>query len=424
MKLLFCLLSLILTTLLYSQGRIIMNNDAYINMSGGTAATPVYIVVDNPNGNAITTSGTGGNLISENEYNKIRWNIGASTGTFTIPYTTGTGTNVKMPLTYQITGAGSGGSHIDFSTYPTTIANTPYPSMVTNVLDQNTETADNSPYILDRFWIIDAMNYSTRPTVTMQIGYDPAETAGNIVAPGAMFAQRFNSNTNSWTGGGPGLILTFGSDNAGAQTIENIVVSSSEMFEAWSIFDNTNPLPVELTHFSAECMSDYVELNWRTASELNASHFNVEKSIDGSNWEVITTSQAQGTTSNTTNYSFRDYNPKGTVAYYRLVQFDFDGQYQVFDAQSVAPCSGNELSIEVLNMPDNKFQVKITSPDKQFFQMNLTSISGQTVRETEELDIVEGDNVFLFDGSTLSPGIYMVSVFNETEKKTQKLIIH
>lgn len=424
MKLLFCLLSLILSSLLYSQGRIVMNNDAYINMSGGTAATPIYIVLDNPNGNAITTTGSGGNLISENEYNKVRWNILGNTGTYTLPFTTGTGTNVKMPLTYQITGAGSGGTHIDFSTYPTNIGNTPYPSMVTNVLDQNTETADNSQYILDRFWLIDAMNYTTRPSATMDMGYDPSETAGNIVAPGAMFAQRYNSNTNSWTGGGPGLILTFGADNAGAQTIENIVVPSSEMYAAWSIFDNTNPLPVELTHFSAECMTDFVELYWETASELNASHFNIEKSIDGSNWEIITTSQAQGTTSNATNYNFRDYNPKGTVAYYRLVQFDFDGQYKIFDAQSVAPCSDNELSIEVSNMPDNKFQVKVTSPDEQSFQMNLISISGQTVKETEKLDAVEGDNVFLFDGSSLSPGIYMVSVFNEVEKTTQKLIIH
>jgi hypothetical protein len=181
---------------------------------------------------------------------------------------------------------------------------------------------------------------------------------------------------------------------------------------------------VDLIYFNASCQSDYVELNWETASELNASHFDVEKSLDGSTWEVITTSQAQGNTSNSTNYSFRDYNPKGSVAYYRLVQFDFDGQYEIYDAQSVDPCSGNKLSIEVSNMPDNKFQVKVTSPDKQSFQMNLISISGQTVQETKELDVVEGDNVFLFDGNKLSTGIYLVSVFNETKKKTQKLIIN
>lgn len=424
MKLLLSLLSILCSTLIFSQAQITINNDAYITLSGGTAATPIYIVVDNPNDNAINTAGTGGNLISENEYNKVRWNIGNNTGNYVLPYTTGTGTDVKMPLTYQITGAGSGGTHIDFSTYSTTIANTPYPSMVNNVLDQNTETTDNSDYILDRFWIIDAMNYTTRPSVTMQMGYDPDETVGNIVAPGAMFAQRYNSTTDSWTSGGPGLILTFGADNAGAQTVENIVVSSAEMYEAWSIFDNTNPLPVELTYFSAECMSDYVDLNWQTASETHASHFNIQKSIDGNTWQVISTAQAQGTTSATTNYNYRDYNPNGTVAYYRLVQFDFDGEYKIYDAQSVDPCNGNDLSIEISNMPDNNFQVKITSPTKQSFQLDMMAINGQLVRETKTLNTVEGDNIYLFDGDDLSTGIYMISVYNETEKKTQKLIIN
>lgn len=424
MKLLLSLALLLLTTVIFSQARIIINNDAYITMNGGTAATPIYLVIDNPNGNALTTSGAGGNLLSEDEYNKVRWNIGNNTGNYVLPYTTGTGTNVKMPLTYQITGAGSGGSHIDFSTYPTAVANTPYPSMVTNVLDQNTETADNSQYILDRFWLIDAMNYSTRPSATMQMGYDPAETVGNIVTPGAMFAQRYSSTTNSWTGGGPGLILTFGADNAGAQTVENIVVSPAEMYEAWSIFDNTNPLPVELTYFSAECMTDYVELNWETASEMNASHFNIEKSINGESWEVIAAVQATGTTSSATAYSYRDYNPDATIAYYRLVQFDIDGQHQFYDAQSVAPCNGNELSIEISNMPSNKFQVIVSSPTKQSFQMNISSIGGKKVRETKTLNIVKGDNIFMFNGDNLSTGIYLISVHNSTTKKTNKLIIN
>lgn len=410
-------------TQLYSQAQIVINDDAYISMDGGAAVNPIFLVVDNQNANAIITSGTGGNIISDDEYNKVRWNIAGGTGNFEVPFTTGTGTNVKMPLTYGITGAGTGGSYIDFSTYPTNIANTPYPSMVTNVLDQNTETMDNSDYLIDRFWIIDAMNYTTRPDVTMRFGYDAAETAGNIITPGAILAQRFNTNTNSWTDGGPGMYLFYGADN-GVDAVENASVSSSEMYEAWTLVDHTNPLPVELIKFNAECYTDYIGLEWQTASESNASHFNLEKSIDGTFWDVIETVQAQGNTSELTTYNVRDYNPSGQIAYYRLVQYDFDGKSEIFQAQSVEPCSGNGLTIDVANLFNGKYQIKINSPKKQDFDLDLSSINGQKVKETRTLNVVEGDNVFIFDDQNLSRGIYMLSISNDTERSVHKIMIH
>jgi len=43
-----------------------------------------YIVVGNSATNAITTLGTGGNIISEGEFNRLKWNIGISSGIYII----------------------------------------------------------------------------------------------------------------------------------------------------------------------------------------------------------------------------------------------------------------------------------------------------------------------------------------------------
>lgn len=407
----------------YSQGRVVINDDAYISMNGGTAANPIYLVMDNPNANAMTTSGTGGNLISENEYNKVRWNIVGTTGNYEIPFTTGTGTDVKIPLVYGITGAGAGGTHIDFSTYPTTVANTPYPSMVSHVLDQNTETADNSNYLIDRFWLIDAMNYTTRPSSNIDFGYDGSETAGNLIAPGSLLAQRFNTVTNSWTGGGPGVYLFYGADN-GTNAVQNASVPSSEMYQAWTLVEHSNPLPVELKDFSAECAEDFVALDWTTASESNSSHFDIEKSTDGFLWEVIKTVQAAGNSTSENYYHVRDYNPSGQLAYYRLVQYDIDGKYEVFDVQSLAPCSENTFNIEVFSMNNGQYQVKITTPENQSFEIDLISLDGRKVRKTRKVNTVKGENIFLFNDEGLSTGIYMLTVQNSIEQSAHKILIH
>src|SRR3972149_6176281 len=115
----------------FSQGaRLIINNDAYIKIMGNT-----FITIDNPDPNAITVIGTGGNIVSESETAVIKWNIGADTGTYTIPFTTDPFVNnTKIPLTVHITDTGTGNGSLLFSTYETTTDfNAPYPTGVTNM---------------------------------------------------------------------------------------------------------------------------------------------------------------------------------------------------------------------------------------------------------------------------------------------------
>ncbi|HNI53666.1 MAG TPA: hypothetical protein PK511_04030, partial [Chitinophagales bacterium] len=105
--LLFGLLSCIAAS---AQSRLTMNDNPYIVMNGS-----VQMVIDNNNANAITTTGSGGNIISESETNIISWHINTATGSYIVPFTTSDG--VKIPLTVQITSTGAGAGVIDFSTY-------------------------------------------------------------------------------------------------------------------------------------------------------------------------------------------------------------------------------------------------------------------------------------------------------------------
>jgi hypothetical protein len=123
-------------------------------LNGGGAANPIFVVLDTPNDNGITTSGTGGNWVSEGEFNKLRWSIGSSTGNYSIPFTTGN--DVKIPYQLAITTAGATGNHIDFSTYPTNPENISMPSMVNNLADAGTGNPDFS-YVFYFFYLI--INY-------------------------------------------------------------------------------------------------------------------------------------------------------------------------------------------------------------------------------------------------------------------------
>ncbi|MBI2280536.1 MAG: hypothetical protein HYU68_07580, partial [Bacteroidetes bacterium] len=60
----------------FAQSRIILFNNAYVVIDNSA-----FLVIDSPNANALTTSPVGsGNIRSENEVDRIKWNIGATTG--------------------------------------------------------------------------------------------------------------------------------------------------------------------------------------------------------------------------------------------------------------------------------------------------------------------------------------------------------
>lgn len=88
------------------------------------------------------------------------------------------------------------------------------------------------------------------------------------------------------------------------------------------------PLPVELVTFSAQAVGPAVQLAWRTASERNNQHFDIERAQTPSAGFVAVGRVAGGGTSNGRSYTFRDETAAATQAttlYYRLRQVDADG---------------------------------------------------------------------------------------------------
>lgn len=99
-------------------------------------------------------------------------------------------------------------------------------------------------------------------------------------------------------------------------------------FELYEI--RSTALPVELMSFEGEIKDGSNVLSWTTASENNSSHYDVEWSRDGFSWSTIGSEQAAGNSTSFLEYYFVEENPLLINNYYRLVQYDFDGQFEVF----------------------------------------------------------------------------------------------
>lgn len=109
-----------------------------------------------------------------------------------------------------------------------------------------------------------------------------------------------------------------------------------------------SPLPVSLTSFTAKANKiGNVDLAWTTASEQNNSHFEVNRSTDGANFNTIDKVNGNGTTATVNNYSYTDNSPAAGVNYYQLKQIDFDGKSTLSKVVS-AKVGLNQSNIKVL----------------------------------------------------------------------------
>ena len=93
-------------------------------------------------------------------------------------------------------------------------------------------------------------------------------------------------------------------------------------------YEINNSLPVSWLAFEAQWLGKNASLTWSTASEENASHFEIQRSIDGVQFETVGSIPATGNTQDISTYTFIDKAALSAfpISYYRLEQVDLDGK--------------------------------------------------------------------------------------------------
>ncbi|WP_210513973.1 IPT/TIG domain-containing protein [Hymenobacter terricola] len=172
----------------------------------------------------------------------------------------------------------------------------------------------------------------------------------------------------------------------------------------------TGPLPVELVSFTATAVKNVdAALGWRTASEKNNDHFDVERSLTGTDFVKIGQVAGQGTASAPTDYSLTDTGigaKAGSTVYYRLKQVDVDGTATYSPVRTVAftklvpaialfpnPATA-ATQLDLMQLPTGTYQVSV-----------LDALGRVVLGRTLEAGLVHDLNL-----TTIASGIYNVLV--------------
>jgi Leucine-rich repeat (LRR) protein len=243
------------------------------------------------------------------------------------------------------------------------------------ILDPAVNTYNNQPYVQRHYDIVPAVspstamatvklyftqadfdNFNASPAHGADLPIRPTDAAG-IANLRVYQYHGFSATSLPGSYSGPAVEI----DPADA----NIVWNSNGQY--WEVsFDvngfsgffvsslNSALLPVKLISFTGKLQGNSGLLQWVTANEINSSYFELQRSVNGNNFDAITTIPAAGNSNGISlNYQYTDQPKSAGVYYYRLKMTDKDGRFTFANVIKLNYAGGNP-NMSVYPNPANK----------------------------------------------------------------------
>jgi hypothetical protein len=188
-----------------------------------------------------------------------------------------------------------------------------------------------------------------------------------------------------------------------------------------SLAYDLSTLPVSLTSFKGDEQNNEVNLNWRTASELNNDYFELLRAGDDRNFVSIGKVYGNGTKNQISDYYFKDKAPLAGNNYYKLKQVDFDGKTTLHDEVVFVKTLAKSASLGVSSTKNADANVYILANNNSKATLGFYNTNGQKVFETNVV-LSKGFNQFNYNVGNLNSGVYVAKVFGDGLQLVSKFL--
>jgi hypothetical protein len=180
-------------------------------------------------------------------------------------------------------------------------------------------------------------------------------------------------------------------------------------------------LPVELEKFEVQPSPVGIELEWTTATERNSSHFEIEHSANGHDYEQLAQVQGAGEARDRQTYNYMDIAQRTGTHYYRLRMVDRDGFAEYSPVRIVQLKAPTALQIWPNPTTFAQLNARLHAPKEGTAQIQLIDSGGRVCYETQ-LELAKGDNTIPIQPDKLPPGNYWLVATIGTEKTLEQVV--
>ncbi len=203
---------------------------------------------------------------------------------------------------------------------------------------------------------------------------------------------------------------------------------TGQVYSPWRYMTNyklsNTPLPVDLTYFEAQPRINHTALlSWSTASEINNSHFEIERSYDGSTFEIVGEVAGNGNSQHLIEYTFKDESISliQNTVFYRLKQVDFDGTYEYSDIRVVRFDRIGE-GMHLIAYPNpflEEVTLMVSLPQGEDYSLEITDLKGAKVHQSNHTFT---SGVHLLNLAKWNKGVYLVEVVSKQGSEHLKVM--
>ncbi len=267
---------------------------------------------------------------------------------------------------------------------------------------------------------------SSQPDETMvewfnKPAFDPdadINSANAVLSPFDMTSSRAAASDSN----GNNTAISAGAENSRNHIQFDGVTGFSGGGGTAMIHINRVALPVELSSFTGRVDGCNNILNWRSESELNFSHYELERKTDAA-YEKIVEVKGGGTSTIGNAYQYLD-KQTATHNYYRLKMVDLDGTFEysnvVYLKEDCKGGSGIVLYPNPIAADAGLLNVKFHTAEAGDVMLTVTDVLGQAVKRLN-LSAEEAWNTLRMDISDLPAGTYFFS--KEGDKGAVRFIV-
>lgn len=240
--------------------------------------------------------------------------------------------------------------------------------------------------------------------------------AANLLTPGLVAVLEdayLNTSTAINPNGTTSINFTVNS-NAGSFAVNRFRI----------IFKPAAALPVTFTGISANRISAGVKIDWKVTDEINIRSYEIQRSLDGRNFNAAGTVKAAGNSSVEQRYSFNDVLAAAGLIYYRIktLELNGDSKYSSIVKVNAAgaekgfaivanPVENGIVNLQLKNQPAGRYMVRLINSTGQCCFTNTVNHTGGS------------SNVLFNLTGSMASGVYRLMVVDPLNTITSQTLV-